>query len=369
MKVNYSLILRFCMLFFSVLFAWFFPYIILYIFLAFILALMGKPIAKALSSIKIFKRPIPYGISSVIALSAFLVIFIFSILLFVPVFIQELRVIENINYDTLSQNLIPLVDNVQHFLHENDLMDNQTTLAGFFTIEIKNLLNMQLFSNVVGGVVSTTGSFIFGFFMVFFLGFFFIKDDFKLEKVLHLFVDKKSQHRVTVISHKIDQLLSRYLLGTILRIGILIVLLYVGMLLFGIRGALFLGFLGGILNIIPYLGPVIGVIIACLFGFIDCVSAEMYSDILAVQLKILGVFIGANVVDAIVLQPYIYSQSVKIHPVEVFLVTIVGGNMAGISGMIFAIPVYTMLRVSVIEIYNYVNRLQLKMNKDSENSE
>ena len=365
MKVHYNLIFRLCTLLFFVLFAWFFPHIILYIFLAFILALMGKPIAKKLSSVKLFKFSIPYSISSVITISVFLVVLIFSILLFVPVFIQELRIIESINYDTLSRNLIPLVDNIQQFLHENDLMDNQTTIVGFFTTEIKNLLSVQLFSNVVGGVVNTTSSLLFGFFTVFFLGFFFIKDDFKLEKALHLLVDRKYHYRTTVVSKKIDQLLSRYFLGTILRIGIMIVLLYIGMLLFGIRGALFLGFLGGILNIIPYLGPLIGIIIACLFGFIDCVSAEMYSDILAIQLKILGVFIGANAIDGVILQPYIYSQSVKIHPVEVFLVTIIGGNIAGISGMIFAIPVYTMMRVSVIEIYNYVNLLQSRVNKDN----
>ena len=369
MKVHYNLIFRLCILFFSVLFTWFFPHIILYIFLAFILAMMGKPIAKALSSIKLFKRSIPYGVSSVITMSVFLVVLVLSILLFVPVFIQELRVIENINYDILSQNLTPLVNNIQQFLYDNNLMDNQTTIVGFFTAEIKNLLSMQLFSNIVGGVVSTTGSFVFGFFAVFFMGFFFIKDDFKLEKALHLLMSKKYHYRITVVSNKIDKLLSRYFLGTILRIAIITILLYVGMLLFGIRGALFLGFLGGILNIIPYLGPIIGIIIACLFGFIDCVSAEMYSDILAVQLKILGVFVGANVIDNLVLQPYIYSQSVKIHPIEVFLVTIIGGDMAGISGMIFAIPVYTIVRVSVREIYNYVNRLSLKADKKINNSD
>ena len=167
-----------------------------------------------------------------------------------------------------------------------------------------------------------------------------------------------------MLSNKINDLLSRYFIGTFIRIAILIVLLYVGFLIFGIRGALFFALLGGILNIIPYLGPIIGIFIACLFGFIDCLSTEAYSNILAVQLEIIGVFIAVNVIDNVILQPFIYSQSVKIHPVEVFLVTILGGDIAGITGMILAIPVYTIVRVIVLEIYHYVNNPQTIISKE-----
>ena len=369
-SINYGLIFRFSMLFFSLLFMWFFPHIIVYVFLAFILALMGKPIAKTMSKIKLFKRNIPYSITSVLTITFFLVVLIASILVFVPVFIQEIRIIENINYDTLSENLTPFLNDIQCFLHENDIMESQDTIVGLMMNEIKDVVSVKMFSNLLGGMMSATGSFVFGFFTVFFLAFFFIRDDFKLENILKVFADKKHHYRISAVSGKIDMLVSRYFLGTMLRIAITIVLLYVGLLLFGIRGALFLGFLGGLLNIIPYLGPVIGIIIACIFGFVDCLSAEMYSDIFTVQLKIVGVFVAANALDAVILQPYIYSQSVKIHPVEVFLVTIVGGNMAGIAGMIFAIPVYTMLRVAILEIYNYVNtnRELIKTINDDANS-
>jgi predicted PurR-regulated permease PerM len=70
------------------------------------------------------------------------------------------------------------------------------------------------------------------------------------------------------------------------------------------------------------------------------------------MLQIAGAFIGANLIDNFVLQPLIYSQSVKAHPVEIFLVIIMAGSLAGIAGMLFAIPVYTMIRTAVIEIFN-----------------
>jgi predicted PurR-regulated permease PerM len=357
-KINYRLIFRICAVLFLILFAWYFPNIILYIFLAFILALIGKPLANILYKIKIFKRQIPYSVCSAIAILVLIIILALFFVIFVPVLIQEVRIIENINYDTLAQNLTPYLNNIQQLLYDNNLMDSNKTIVELLTDEIRNLVNVELFSNVIGGIVSTTSSVILGFFAVFFMGFFFIKDDFKLEKIMQLFFSDKHQVRISTLSNKINGLLSGYFIGTLIRIAIMIVLLYIGLLIFGIRGALFLAFLGGLLNIIPYLGPVIGAIIACLFGFIDCISAEMYSKILIVQLEIIGVFVVANVIDNVILQPYIYSQSVKIHPVEVFLVTIIGGDIAGIMGMIFAIPVYTIVRVIIIEIYNYVNNPQ-----------
>lgn len=60
---------------------------------------------------------------------------------------------------------------------------------------------------------------------------------------------------------------------------------------------------------------------------------------------IIGAFIFANLVDNFVLQPVIYSKSVKAHPIEIFLVIIIGGNIGGIMGMVAAVPVYTVAKV------------------------
>jgi len=158
-----------------------------------------------------------------------------------------------------------------------------------------------------------------------------------------------------LVSEKINHLLSRYYIGLFIEIVSMITLLYVGMALLGVKNALLMAFFGGVLNAIPYLGPLIGVLGSCLFGAVDCLSASEYQAILPTVLKIGGTFVFANLIDNIVLQPIIYSKSVKAHPVEIFLVIIMGGSFAGIMGMLFAIPVYTMIRTIVIEIFNYVN--------------
>jgi predicted PurR-regulated permease PerM len=70
-----------------------------------------------------------------------------------------------------------------------------------------------------------------------------------------------------------------------------------------------------------------------------------YDHVLVTAIIVVLVFSAANLIDNIILQPIIYSTSVKAHPVEIFLVIIMAGSLAGIPGMILAIPGYTVLRI------------------------
>jgi len=74
--------------------------------------------------------------------------------------------------------------------------------------------------------------------------------------------------------------------------------------------------------------------------------------LLPVTLKLLGTFVVVNFIDNNILVPVIYSKSVKSHPLEIFLVIIIGGGIAGLVGMLFAVPVYTLLRVIAKEFFN-----------------
>ncbi len=354
-NINANTIMRICAILLFVVLAWYFSDLVLYIFLAFIFSLIGKPIAGKISSLSIFKRHIPYGVSSVLAMLFFVLTFALILFFFIPILTREAHIIATINYDDLSVSLSYLLDNVQDFLYNNGLIDEHETLVGIITTELKKFANLTAFSNILGQVVSATGSFLFGLFSVFFLTFFFIKDDIRIDRLAQILFDKRHAIRLTNVSDKINHLLSRYFIGLLIEVASMIVLLYIGLAIFGIKGALLMAFFGGMLNAIPYLGPLIGAICACLFGVIDCLSLNDYQAIFPTILKIAGTFIGANLVDNMVLQPLIYSQSVKAHPVEIFLVIIMGGSLAGILGMLFAIPVYTIIRTIVIELFNYAN--------------
>jgi len=353
-NINSSVFIRVCAILLVFVLGWYFSGLVLYIFLSFIFSLIGKPIAQLFHRVKIYKYRIPYGFCAFLTMIVFILFFVLIFRFFVPILTREAKVIAGINYDDLSRNLSYLLNNIQDFLYSNSLMAEHETLVGLVTENIKDFANLTNFSNLLGGVVSATGSFLMGLFAVFFLTFFFIKDDIRLEGLAQLFFDEKHADRLTVVSEKINSLLSRYFIGLLIEIATMVLLLYVGMSIFGIRAALLMAFFGGMLNAIPYLGPLIGVLCSCLFGAVECLSVNNYEAILPVTLEIGGTFVVANLIDNIVLQPLIYSQSVKAHPIEIFLVIIMGGSFAGILGMLFAIPVYTMIRTIVVEIFNYV---------------
>ena len=350
-NINTSAVLRVCFVLFVLVLAWYFSNLVLYIFLAFIFSLIGKPIANRISQIKIYGYNVPHGVSTLLTMMVFVLFFTLVLLFFVPVLTREAQAIAGINYDDLSRNLSFLLDHVQDFMYNNRLIDEHETLVGLVTAEIKNFANLTNFSNLLGGVVSATGSFLMGLFAVFFLTFFFIKDDIRIDGVAKLLFDERHAVRLTVVSEKINQLLSRYFIGLLFEIVSMVTLLYIGLAIFGVKGALLMAFFGGMLNAIPYLGPLIGVLCSCLFGAVDCLSINDYQAILPTALEIAGTFVVANLIDNIVLQPLIYSKSVKAHPVEIFLVIIMGGSLAGIMGMLFAIPVYTIIRTIVVEIF------------------
>jgi predicted PurR-regulated permease PerM len=117
-----------------------------------------------------------------------------------------------------------------------------------------------------------------------------------------------------------------------------------------IEYALTIALFAAIANLIPYAGPILG----AMFGIIVGISTGSYSqdsELTYLLIKILSVFSIVQIIDNILLQPMIFSKSVKAHPLEIFVVIFAGAKIAGVLGMIFAIPVYTIFRVSVMEFY------------------
>ena len=135
-------------------------------------------------------------------------------------------------------------------------------------------------------------------------------------------------------------------------------LITLGLLIFGVENALLIGFFGGIMNIIPYVGPLIGSVIGLMLGVTATLAFGSFDDLLPVMAKLIGVFSVVQFLDNNILVPFIYSNSVKAHPLEIFFVIIMGGSLAGIFGMLLAIPVYTVLRVIGREFFQQFRVVQ-----------
>jgi predicted PurR-regulated permease PerM len=136
----------------------------------------------------------------------------------------------------------------------------------------------------------------------------------------------------------------------------------------GVENALLIGVFAGLINIIPYVGPLLG----GAFGLIVAITTGLHSDpnidVWMLSIKVISVFIVAQQVDGFVVQPLVLGNSVKAHPLEVFIVVLGAGTLGGITGMILALPVYTIFRVVAREFlseFKWVESLTRELSEDS----
>ena len=119
----------------------------------------------------------------------------------------------------------------------------------------------------------------------------------------------------------------------------------VALSLLGIKNALLIGFFAALINVIPFIGPAIGATFAIFVTISSNLNLDFYTEMLPLIASVVAVFAVMQLTDNFVLQPYIFSNSVLAHPLEIFIVIMIGAKIAGVMGMILAIPGYTVIRV------------------------
>jgi predicted PurR-regulated permease PerM len=168
-----------------------------------------------------------------------------------------------------------------------------------------------------------------------------------------LFPDKYLE-KIKHILASIKKLLTRYFIGIIVQISGIITLVSTGLTIVGVdfSDALVIALVVGLFNIIPYLGPIMGASLGLVLGLATNLDLTFYPELLPLLGYMTIVFIIVQVIDNVVFQPFIYSSSVNAHPLEIFLVILCAASLFGITGMILAIPSYTILRVIAKEFFN-----------------
>ncbi|MCB0458603.1 MAG: AI-2E family transporter, partial [Flavobacteriaceae bacterium] len=124
-----------------------------------------------------------------------------------------------------------------------------------------------------------------------------------------------------------------------------------------------IAFLCALLNLIPYIGPLIGGVLMLTLTMTSNLELDFQTEILPKTIYVLIGYIIAQLVDNFFSQPFIFSQSVKSHPLEIFLIIIIGGLLFGVVGMIVAVPVYTALKV-ILKEFLADNKIVKSLTKD-----
>jgi predicted PurR-regulated permease PerM len=143
----------------------------------------------------------------------------------------------------------------------------------------------------------------------------------------------------------------------------LFILYTIILLIFGIHNAIVIAFLCALLNLIPYVGPMIGAVLMFILSMTSNIGQDFQSVILPTTIYVMIGYLIAQLVDNFASQPIIFSKTTKSHPLEIFLVIIIGGLLFGVVGMITAIPLYTALKVILKEFLSE-NKIVKSITKD-----
>ncbi|HAH38212.1 MULTISPECIES: AI-2E family transporter [unclassified Algoriphagus] len=333
------------------LFGWYFSNITAYLILSLILAALLRPLTNRLNDFHIGGQHVPRWTAILISYSAIVILLILLGLLFFPLINNQLIILSNLDLEGIYQQIQIPIARIENFLLKYQLIESQ---PGYLFEEFKSFIVRAItgfdFGSFISQVFSTASSLFIGLIAVAFITFFLLLENGLLRRnLLNLIPNPYFELSVATFT-KVEKLLSNYLSGLLLQILAIFTIASLGLSLMRIEYALTIALFAAIANLIPYAGPILG----AMFGIIVGISTGSYSqdsELTYLLIKILSVFSIVQIIDNILLQPMIFSKSVKAHPLEIFVVIFAGAKIAGVLGMIFAIPVYTIFRVSVMEFY------------------
>lgn len=376
-----------------------FSSIVIYVVIAWVLSMIGAPLVRKL------RKYIGRNASAVITLGVFVLGFFLLGYIFIPALFHQARNLAEVDYDGIVSSLEEPINDWEDWLirrgliedynipdlavdtvdePENDIISHYIELdtissaydtliapvihvmvhvdhedlpaistavephKSFFDITKDHLVRIfdpSIIPSLISSVVGKLGNVLLGIMSVFFIAFFFLREQGLFNNMISSAVATEYEDKTHNAIEQSTELLVRYFIGVLLQITVVTVFVSLMLSVFGIKNALLIGFFAALMNVIPYLGPIIG----ATFGIIITVSSNLdvpfYDILLPMLVKVMVVFMIMQLLDNFILQPTIFSKSVKAHPLEIFLVILVAAEIGGVVGMVLAIPVYTVLRV------------------------
>jgi predicted PurR-regulated permease PerM len=323
--------------------------ILFYILISCGFGVIGNNLADKLENIKVRKKSLPRWFSALLIISAFYLILFGSLRLILPTIDDQIETVSNIDPNAVLNNLQEPIKAIETKI-QKWTGDTHFSLLNSVKNESGAFLNFSNISNWLGTLTSMATELIFALFSITFITFFLIKDGDEIySKLLHLLSDKSRSKVEKILANTIIQL-RKYFIGVAIETLILIILLAVSLAIAGVEQYFIIAIIAALLNIIPYIGPISAMIIAALIIITGNHSMPFQTELLPLLSTAMVIMIVVHFIDSLLLQPYIYSSSVNAHPLEIFLVILVSGNIGGIVAMIFAIPSYTILRIIVNEL-------------------
>ena len=338
---------------------WYFRSVITYILVAVVVSLIGKPVVKLLQKINIKGKRLPDWFLAALTLTVIVGALMSVITLLIPIVSNIVKGISLSNIESAAgQIAVPLANLNETLRNTFPSLGSGFRIETALLAELQKLLDVSKVSSLIGTATSFLSSFGVAMFSIVFIGFFFIKDDDTFTNIVTALVPDKHEKNAAAAISDIGYLLSRYFIGVLLEITGVALINFIGLWLIarlGVNAALGIAFITGLLNVIPYIGPLMGGVLGTLLGLILKYSSAtplgLDVNFWAFSAILIAIFCFTQLVDNFLYQPIIYSTSIKAKPLEIFIVLLVVGHMAGPMAMIVAIPCYTVLRVIAFRFF------------------
>lgn len=331
-------------------FVYLFSNVVVYLIISLVLALLGMPIVNFITRFKIGRFKISEGIAAVLTLVLFVGILYVIGITFLPPLVSQISFLSKTNFHDVMTQILEYNPQLKALLSQ---FGNEHQLVVSISAQANQFVNFNNISSVFNNLFSFAGSILGGVFSVLFITFFFLKDEKMVVKALLLITPTNYEREALDILRTSKTMLSKYFIGLFIDIILLSLIVTTLMWFFGIKNALVIGCLAGFMNVIPYIGPIITLFFAVFLGVSGCIEFNQFDLISSTITKIVIILISTNLIDAMLIQPTIFSNTVKAHPLEIFLVILMAGAVGGILGMVVAIPCYTLLRIIAKEFLDH----------------
>lgn len=291
------------------------------------------------------RRKLKFRNTLAVITTLFLVILFISgiILLFIPLILAQGENLSLLDINSLENNYNQLLNDITLYLISHNIDLQQIAKSSNLT----SFSNFEFIPNFLNNMVSTIGNIGMGLASVLFISFFLLKERTSFVTIFKNIIPENQKDKAINSIKKINEMLSKYFLGLLLQLFIILILYFIVFLIFGVENALIIALLCAVFNIVPYVGPIIATIVASVLIMISSIGtgADFASETLPTTLYVLiGMFV-VQLIDNNISSPMIFSKSTNSHPLEIFLVILIAGILFGITGMIIAVPFYTSLKV------------------------
>lgn len=345
---------------------WYFRNVIIYILLAVVVSLISQPIMTLLQKVRIKGRKAPDWLLATFTICLVILLFLMVVTLIIPVVSGIVKGISLSSIENTARQIsVPLAEFNDFLKSTFPKLGNDFRIEVALLNEMKTILDVSVFSSVIGSAASMVSSIGIGLFSIVFISFFFIKDSSLFSKMVAALVPDRHEETAVKAISDIGYLLSRYFTGVLIEMTGVALINFLGLMFIarlGFNAAIGIAFLTGILNIIPYVGPLaggaLGTVLALIIKYSSSVPIGLDVSFIWFTLILIAIFSFTQLIDNILYQPVIYSTSIKSTPLEIFIVLLIAGHIGGTLGMLIAIPSYTVVRVVAFRFFRHIKAIR-----------